>query len=126
MKKIFEFIDVDKNTPIQELGFFDTVKILIKKMTENPEDEAEDIVDIEYLTLKANLIKFFKEAIKPIRRGEHKNVQLRVPSLYKSVIEEVINIPKFKRYWHIRVTAPKTFLEKFDYTVYIEVRHAKV
>lgn len=124
-KKVFEFVDVDKDTPIQELSFKDSLRVVIKKLTYNPEQEleAEDAADYEYLRLKANLLKFFRIALTPLREGKRRQVLTKVPSVYAPVIEEVINSPKLKTYYSITATYPKSdFRTKFDYIVEVKIR----
>lgn len=124
-KKVFEFVDVDANTPIQELSFIDSLRVLIKKITYNPEQEldAEDTADFEYLRLKANLLKFFRIALTPLRNGEKQEGTFKVPSVYTPVIEEVMNSPKLKTYYSITATYPKSdYTLKFDYIVEVKKR----
>lgn len=59
-KKLFSFIAVDDNTPIQKLTFSEQLRVLIQRMTNESKEQlkADDAETVYQLQLKANLLEF--------------------------------------------------------------------
>lgn len=107
-KKLFSFIEVDENTPIQKLSVMDQFRVLIKKMTADDAAElmAEDAVTLNLLRLKADLIGLLDEALEPIRQGERRAVSISLSNEFDPVLDEVINSPNISNYYYVDVTRP--------------------
>ena len=107
-KKLFSFIEVDENTPIQKLSVMDQFRVLIKKMTADDAAElmAEDAVTLNLLRLKADLIGLLDEALEPIRQGKRRAVSISLSNEFDPVLDEVINSPNIYNYYYVDVTRP--------------------
>lgn len=119
-KKLFSFVEVDANTPIQKLSVLDQFRVLIKKMANDDAAElkADDAVTQNLLHLKADLIGFLDTAVEPIRQGKKFAVSVAVSSDFEPVLQEVLNSSKFKNYYEITVSKPDI---EFDVTYQIRV-----
>lgn len=124
-KKLFSFIEVDENTPIQKLSVFDQLRVLIKKLASDDSAElmAEDAVTQNQLRLKADLIDFLNQALDPIRRGKRRAVSLSIPNVFDPVLDEVLNAPRIQNYYYVDVKRPDIEYDiPFDIRVDMEVR----
>lgn len=119
-KKLFSFVEVDANTPIQKLSVLDQFRVLIKKMANDDAAElkADDAVIQNLLHLKADLIGFLDTAVEPIRQGKKFAVSVAISSDFEPVLQEVLNSSKFKNYYEITVSKPDI---EFDVTYQIRV-----
>lgn len=56
-KKLFTYVEVDDSTPVQKLKFSDQIRVLLKRITEDPASElkSEEVFTTEYLTLNCYL-----------------------------------------------------------------------
>lgn len=107
-KKLFTFVEVDDNTPIQKLSVKDQLHVLIKRLTHDDADElrAEDAITISELTLKANLLDFIYKSTNPIRRGEKHKVTLMISNDFDSVLDEVLTAPTVTNFYTVEVQRP--------------------
>lgn len=107
-KKLYTFVDVDDKTPVQKLSIADQIRVILKKITEDPANElkTEDAVTQEYLTLKSNLSEFIQRAVEPIKRGKHSTVVVRVSNAFDPVLEEVLNSKKITDYFTVEIARP--------------------
>ena len=107
-KKLFSFIEVDENTPIQKLSVMDQLRVLIKKMTADDSAElmAEDAVTLNLLRLKADLTGLLDKALEPIRQGKRRAVSISLSNEFDPVLDEVINSPNISNYYYVDVTRP--------------------
>ena len=107
-KKLFSFIEVDENTPIQKLSVMDQLRVLIKKMTADDSAElmAEDAVTLNLLRLKADLTGLLDKALEPIRQGKRREVSISLSNEFDPVLDEVINSPNISNYYYVDVTRP--------------------
>lgn len=107
-KKLFSFIEVDENTPIQKLSVMDQFRVLIKKMTADDSAElmAEDAVTLNLLRLKADLTGLLDKALEPIRQGKRRAVSISLSNEFDPVLDEVINSPNISNYYYVDVTRP--------------------
>lgn len=107
-KKLFSFIEVDENTPIQKLSVMDQLRVLIKKITSDDSAElmAEDAVTLNLLRLKADLTGLLDKALEPIRQGKRRAVSISLSNEFDPVLDEVINSPNISNYYYVDVTRP--------------------
>lgn len=107
-KKLFTYVEVDDNTPIQKLSVKDQLRVLIQKLTRSDTDElkSEDAVTIEQLTLKANLLDFISRATEPIRQGKHRKVTMSIASQFNPVLQEVLESSNIVSYYNVEVNRP--------------------
>lgn len=118
-KKLFSFIEVDANTPIQKLSVLDQFRVLVKKLAKDDAAElaANDAVTQSMLHLKADLIGFLNEAVEPIRQGKRHAVSVSLSSDFEPVLDEVLQSSRFRNYYNITVTRPE-----IDFDVAYEMR----
>ena len=107
-KKLFSFIDVDENTPIQKLSVMDQVRVLLKKIMADDAAElaADNAVTISMLKLKADLMAILDEALEPIRKGKNFAVSIQIPNEFDPVLEEVLKSPRIDNYYTVTVERP--------------------
>lgn len=107
-KKLFSFIEVDENTPIQKLSVMDQLRVLVKKITADDAAElmADNAVTISMLKLKADLQAILDNALDPIRKGKRYAVSISIPNEFDPVLEEVLDSPRIKSYYNVYVTRP--------------------
>lgn len=107
-KKLFSFIEVDENTPIQKLSVMDQLRVLIKKLANDDAAElmADDAVTINLLHLKADLQGFLDTALKPIREGKKRAVSVSIPNSYDPVLNEVLESPRIANYYYVNIDRP--------------------
>lgn len=119
-KKLFSFVEVDDNTPIQKLSVADQIRVAIKKLSKDDaaELEAEDALTYNYLVLQANLNDLIDTALKPVRQGKRSAVSISLSNKFDSVLEEVLDSPSIKEYYNTRVTRPNV---DFDIPYFIRV-----
>lgn len=107
-KKLFSFIEVDENTPIQKLSVADQMRVLVKKITADDSAElmAEDAVTMNMLQLKADLLGLLDEALEPIRKGKRRAVSISLSNEFDPVLDEVLNSPRISNYYYVSVQRP--------------------
>lgn len=105
---MYTYVEVDDKTPVQKLSIWDQLRVILKKITEDPANELanEDAVTREYLTLKANLTTFLQKSVEPIKRGKRTQVVVRVSNVFDPVLKEVLNSKTFTRYYDIEIARP--------------------
>lgn len=108
-KKLFTYVEVDDSTPVQKLKFSDQLRVLLKRITEDPASElkSEEVFTTEYLTLKADFTEMLLKAAAPLRAGKNKSVVISVDSKYNYVMDEVLKSPTISRFYEVSVAKPK-------------------
>lgn len=107
-RKLFSYIEVDDNTPIQKLGVMDQLRVLIRKMGQDDASEltAEDAVTQNLLQLKADLLQLLDDALEPIRMGKKYAVSLSISNEFDPVLDEVLKSSRIANYYDVTVTRP--------------------
>lgn len=124
-RKLFSFIEVDENTPIQKLTVMDQIRVVIKKMTHDDAAElmAADAVTQQQLRLKADLIGFLDTCLAPIREGKNRAVSISLSNEFDPVIDEVFNSRRIANYYDVKITRPDIdFDVKYFMRVDMEVK----
>lgn len=124
-KKLYTFIDVDDKTPVQKLSIADQLRVILKKLTEDPANElkTEDAVTQEYLTLKANLSDFIEKSVTPIKKGKRSSVVMEISNIFDPVLKEVLDSPRIRKYYDVRIARPKIDYDiPFDILVELTVK----
>ena len=122
---MFSFVEVDDKTPIQKLSLSDQLRVLIKQFTYDPANELrnDDIVTTRYMTLKANLSEFLRQATEPLRAGDKKEVIVNVSTDFNPVLKEVLNSHEIKDFYYVSVVKPKIEYDiPFDYLVRLRIK----
>ena len=124
-KKLYSYVDVDDNTPVQKLKLSDQFRLLLRKLTEDPANElkADDAVTAEYLRLRADLTEFIRKASEPLKLGKNTEVVVQISNAFKPVLKDVLSSPEIRNYYKIQVAAPKIDYDiDFEYLLSIKLR----
>lgn len=107
-KKLFSFIEVDQNTPIQKLSVADQFRVLMKMLAEDDSAElmAADAVTQNLMRLKADLMGFLDEALEPIRQGKRFAVSLALSNDFDPVLDEVLSSSRIANYYNVTIERP--------------------
>jgi hypothetical protein len=108
-ERVFEYVELSDDVPIQKLRIIDQLRILLKRFTYDAglELKRDDALTREEMELRADLITLLTVSTEPIRRGEKKNVILSVSNRFDPVLESVIKSKRFQRYYNITVRRPQ-------------------
>lgn len=119
-KKLFSFIAVDDNTPIQKLTFSEQLRVLIQRMTNESKEQlkADDAETVYQLQLKANLLEFLQKATEKVRQGEHHSVTVSVSSKFLPVLQEVLESTSISTYYTYSVDKPEI---DYDIEYFIQI-----
>lgn len=126
-KKLYSFVEVDDNTPVQQLSIMDQLRVLLKSLTYDPANDLhnEDVVTQEYMTLKANLTEFLRRSTAPIRAGKKKEVIVNISTDFDTVFDEVIHSHEIQDYYHTSVVRPKIEYDiPYDFMLKLTVKEA--
>lgn len=118
--KLFSYVEVTDDTPVQKLGLLDQVRLLVRKLTASDAEQlrADDAETIYYLQLRANLQEFLYKATEAIRRGEHSSVTVEISSKFEPVLEEVLASSTIATYYSCTVRNPNI---EYDIEYFIPV-----
>lgn len=107
-RKLYTFVEVDDKTPVQKLSIADQLRVILKKITEDPANELanEDAVTRERLILKANLTEFLRKSVEPIKRGKRKEVVIEVSNMFDPVLDEVLKSKAIRNYYSVEIARP--------------------
>lgn len=107
-KKLFTYVEVDDNTPIQKLSIKDQLRVLVQRATYDDANElkALDAVTVNQLTLTANLLDFIHKATNPIREGRSHSVTMAISNVFDPVMDEVLNSSSIQNYYEVEVHRP--------------------
>ena len=101
-KKLFSFIAVDDDTPIQKLTFSEQLRVLIQRLTNESKE----------------LLEFLHKATEKVRQGEHHSVTVSVSSRFKPVLEDVLQSTSISTYYTYTVDEPEI---DYDVEYYIQI-----
>lgn len=120
-KKLFSFVEVTDDTPIQKLTVLEQLRLLIRRMANDDKEQlrAEDAETVYQLQLKANLLEFLIKATEKVRQGEEKSVTCQISSKFNPVLEEVLQSPSIANYYTATVVSPDI---DFDVDYFIKVK----
>lgn len=107
-KKLFSFIEVTDDTPIQKLSFLEQLRIFVKRITNTDREQlkVESAETVYLLQLKANLLEFLYKATEDVRQGKHRSVTVSISSKFAPVIDEVLQTPSIAAYYNVSVKKP--------------------
>ena len=108
-KKLYTFVEVSDEVPVQKLPLMDQIRVLFRSLTYDPANDLknEDAVTHEYLSLKANLSDFLRKATEPIREGKSRTVYVQIASEFKTVLNEVLRSPEIANFYRVSMVKPK-------------------
>lgn len=120
-QKLFSYVEIDDNTPIQKLKISDQIRALFKNAVDDDAQElkANDAATVYELQLKANLFEFISKSTVPIRQGNHKSVTMAISSKFNPVLDEVLNDSKISNFYDVTVLRPNI---AYDIDYMLEVK----
>ena len=124
-KKLFSFVEVTDDTPIQKLSFMDQLRVMIKRLTNTDKEQlkAESAETVYELQLKANLLEFIQKATESVRRGEHHAVTMSISSKFQPVLADVLESPSITSYYVVTVVSPEVEYDiPYEIQVTLEVK----
>lgn len=122
-KKLYKFVEYNDSIPVQKLTIGDQLRVLLKKLTEDPANElaVEDAVTTEYMTLKANLLNFLREATKPIREGHKREVIVNISNKFSPVFDSVLNSQEIRGFYDVYIVKPQIDYD-IPYDIMVKLR----
>ena len=124
-KKLYTYVEVSDDTPIQKLSVIDQIRVLLKHLTYDPSNElkSEDAVTAERMRLKADLTEFLHKATDPIRKGDKHEVIVNISNKFDPVFEEVITSPSIANFFTTDVVRPKIEYDiPYDFMLRLRVK----
>jgi hypothetical protein len=120
-EKILEYVELDEHTSIQKLSLLDQLRVLLRRITYDESNELKrmDVETVDYLRKRSNLLQFLLQATEPLRKGQHKTVEVQISSKFDTVLKEVLSLERFTEYYHIEIQRPEL---EYNIHHYITVR----
>lgn len=117
-KKLFSFLEVTDETPIQKLSMMDQFRLLVRKLSSSDAEQlkAEDAETVYQLQLKADLQEFLHKATAKVRDGDEKSVTMSISSKFLPVLNEVLEGSTIKPFYTYKMVQPEVDLD-IDYFV---------
>lgn len=108
-QKLFSFLEVTDETPIQKLTVMEQFRLLVRKLTNSDKEQlrAADAETIYQLQLQADLLEFITKATDKVRQGKAHSVTMRVSSKFLPVLDEVLESPSIKPFYTYKVRKPQ-------------------
>lgn len=108
-QKLFSFLEVTDETPIQKLTVMEQFRLLVRKLTNSDKEQlrADDAETIYQLQLQADLLEFITKATNKVRQGKARSVTMRISSKFLPVLDEVLESPSIKPFYTYTVRKPQ-------------------
>ena len=119
-KRLFTYVEVDDNTPIQNLSIKDQLRVILRDLTRDDAEElkADDAATVYELQLRANLLEFIRGSTELIRKGVHSSVTMSISSRFEPVLDEVLSSSAVSNFYDVSVRRPNI---EYDIPYMIEV-----
>lgn len=116
-KKLFSFLEVTDETPIQKLSIAEQFRLLVHRLSNADAEQlkADSAETVYMLQLQANLREFLYKATTKVRNGEEKSVTMEISSKFLPVLDTVLNSPTIKPFYDWKINKPEIDLD-IDYT----------
>lgn len=124
-KKLFSFLEVTDETPIQKLSVTDQFRLLVRRLSNSDAEQlkADDAETVYHLTLKADLQEFLHKATAKVRNGDEKSVTMSISSKFLPVLDEVLEGSTIKPFYTYKIDKPEVDLDiDFFLRLTLEVR----
>lgn len=124
-KKLFSFLEVTDDTPVQKLGVLDQFRLLVRKLSNSDAEQlkADSAETVYNLQLQANLQEFIHKAATKVRNGDEKSVTMQLSSKFLPVLDGVLNSPSIKPFYTWTIEKPEVDLDiDYFFTLTLEVR----
>lgn len=117
-KKLFSFLEVTDETPIQKLSIMDQFRLLVRRLSNSDAEQlkADDAETVYELQLKADLQEFLYKATKKVRNGEEQSVTMNISSKFLPVLDSVLEGPTIKPFYTYEIHKPEVDLD-IDYFI---------
>lgn len=120
-QKLFSFIEVTDETPVQKLSILEQLRLLIRRLSNDDKEQlkADDAETLYSLQLKANLLEFLNKSTEKIRKGEERVVTVQIASKFLPVLDDVLESPTIAAYYTTTVSKPDI---EFDIDYFVKLR----
>lgn len=120
-KKLFSFLEVTEETPIQKLTVTEQFRLLVRKLTNSDREQlrADDAETVFQLTLQANLLEFITKATERLRMGSERSVTMQISSKFLPVLDSVLRGPTIAPFYTCTVYKPDI---DFDVDYFFKLR----
>lgn len=117
-KKLFSFLEVTDETPIQKLSVMDQFRLLVRRLSNSDAEQlkADDAETVYELQLKADLQEFLYKATQKVRNGEEKSVTMNISSKFLPVLDSVLEGSTIKPFYTYEIHKPEIDLD-IDYFI---------
>lgn len=117
-KKLFSFLEVTDETPIQKLSIMDQFRLLVRRLSNSDAEQlkADDAETVYELQLKADLQEFLYKATQKVRNGEEKSVTMNISSKFLPVLDSVLEGSTIKPFYTYEIHKPEVDLD-IDYFI---------
>lgn len=122
-ERVYTYVELGQHVSIQKLSFLDQCRVIFKQLTNDDSKELRrhDILTTEYLKLRSNFIEFVDKSTDPIRRGTRRKVRFKVASEFDQVLDEVLNEPRYSKYYTIKIDRPYIPYKGLDHLITVEM-----
>lgn len=119
-KKLFSYLEVGDDTPVQKLSILEQFRLLIRKASNADSEQlrADDATTKYQLTLQADLLEFLQKATNKLRQGEARKVTCQVSSKFLPVLDDVLASTPIAAYYTVKVEKPDI---EFDIDYFVKV-----
>ncbi len=124
-KKLFSFLEVTDETPIQKLSVAEQFRLLVRRLSNSDAEQlkADSAETVYMLQLQANLREFLYKATAKVRNGDEKSVTMELSSKFLPVLDVVLNSPSIKPFYTWKVDKPEVDLDiEYFFTLTLEVK----
>lgn len=124
-KKLFSFLEVTDETPIQKLSVLEQFRLLVRKASNSDREQlrADDAETIYQLQMQANLLEFITKATSKVRNGQARSVTVQLSSKFLPVLDEVLESPTIKPFYTWTIDKPEVDYDiDYFFRLKLEVR----
>ena len=124
-RKLFSFLEVTDDTPIQKLSILEQFRLLVRRLSNSDAEQlkADSAETVYMLQLQANLREFLYKATAKIRNGDQQSVTMELSSKFLPVLDVVLNSPAIKPYYTWKISKPEVDLDiDYFFTLTLEVK----
>lgn len=117
-KKLFSFLEVTDEVPIQKLSALEQFRLLVRRMTNSDAEQlrAADAETVYQLQLQADLMEFLHKATEKVRAGGEKSVTMQISSKFNPVLQDVLEGSTIKPFYTYKIESPEIDLD-VDYFI---------
>ena len=124
-KKLFSFLEVTDDTPIQKLSIAEQFRLLVRKLSNSDAEQlkADSAETVYMLQLQADLREFLYKATAKVRNGDEKSVTMEISSKFLPVLNTVMNSPAINPFYTWSISKPEIDLDiDYFFTLTLEAK----